>query len=980
MAIPFNHEVPSAPSTEPEQYSPTEFSSETALAPGVTQAADQTSAVITVVRDPAHNLGKHFRVKPDRSVAKTSSVSVSFGLAVQHHVPTHDDLAKLLEEVGNDPRAAIINARFGGIPIGERFAILSEREIEQRLGIPRSDRAQQKGVHLIQHEGQTIKAVGRFKENVSPSNWQLLDRDVDEHTPAHYATLTMREWLSALAAIIPGVDKTACVETPSTSSRVLRDGQPVGGGNGHLWVYVRDPADIERARAALIVRAAQADMTWLKPRYSRKDKDAVVGHGLTTLIDPSVWTVGRLVFDGRPTTDEGLTVEALSAVVHSGEHAELDTSAMVLPNPKDVRQIMRKAGIEMDIKLDGAGLRITANNLTLATEIETEDHGILTVREIIERGMSNKIRCQTPFRASASYAAFFNFGKDGIPFVHDVGTGITHWLNRLEADEVKLIRASAAVDQLLPKVEADSAAALEDEVVGPLATIKEAKPAEYQRKRNALKQANRHVSLTALDRAVKTRVEELSTAQTHHGYAKNILAHLIHEGWRPVGHQGQLYVLESATQLWLVHSTSALVRTVAELHDGMDNCQRSSDYRAVAEHAISLANDADYFSSAPTGVACPGGFYQIVGDAVTLVPLTADHRQRVMLEVTPAQKPTPTFDAFLHDTFKSEHDGEEAQQLSLVQEIAGAIMLGIMPRYQKAVLFYEPFGRAGKGTLERVLRALVPRAFVTAISPFKWSQDYHVATLAGARLNVVGELPENEAIPASSFKTVLGGDLITGRHPTHRPITFTNEAAHLFMSNHLITTKDQSEAFFSRWLIVDFPNSRLRTGLPLDPGLAERIVGNELPGIAYWALQGAMRLIHNGKFSASAAHDRLLAKWRRSTSSLDEFIYECCDLCPDYQVRRAGFYAEYSKWCGETGRKPFSKSRVKELLEHNLGMGVRLAEVNGYEIFRGLKLKPSNTHANPGEIVSIDDTDSTACLVPDKPTEGPASADPDIAF
>jgi phage/plasmid-associated DNA primase len=131
-----------------------------------------------------------------------------------------------------------------------------------------------------------------------------------------------------------------------------------------------------------------------------------------------------------------------------------------------------------------------------------------------------------------------------------------------------------------------------------------------------------------------------------------------------------------------------------------------------------------------------------------------------------------------------------------------------------------------------------------------------VATLAGSRLNVVGELPENEAIPASAFKSVIGGDLVTGRHPTHRPITFTNEAAHLFMSNHLITTKDQSEAFYSRWLIVGFPNSRLRSGLPIDPGLAERIIANELPGIAYWALEGAKRLSRTGGFSKSAAHDR----------------------------------------------------------------------------------------------------------------------------
>jgi len=62
------------------------------------------------------------------------------------------------------------------------------------------------------------------------------------------------------------------------------------------------------------------------------------------------------------------------------------------------------------------------------------------------------------------------------------------------------------------------------------------------------------------------------------------------------------------------------------------------------------------------------------------------------------------FVAFLHETFVSEHAGEEEEQVTLVQEIAGAIMLGLMPKHQKAVLFYEPYGRAGKGTLERIQR------------------------------------------------------------------------------------------------------------------------------------------------------------------------------------------------------------------------------------------------------------------------------------
>lgn len=972
--------TPPAPYAEQQRNNPPVNSFEAPDVASVTQVAEPTHAIITVVRDPEHILGKRFDINPDGTISKKAAVSLSFGIAVQHLVPTHEDLAKLLDEVGNNPHAALINASFIDIPIGEEFVILSEREIEERLGIPRSDRDRQKGIHQVEHDGKTYKAVGRFKENVRPSNWQLLDRDVDVQTPAQFANLSIEEWLAALSAIIPGVDQTRYIATPSTSSRVLRDGESFGSGNGHVWMYVRDPDDMERARASAMVRAAQANMTWLKPRYSRKDKDVIVGSGLTTILDPSVWSIGRLVFDGQPTVGEGLTVAPLSAVVHEGECQELDTSLMLLPDAKTVREITRKAGVEMDIKLDGDGLRIVANNLTLATEIETKEDGILSVREIIDRNIIGKLRCQTPFRDSESFAAFYTTNSDGIPFVYDSGTSTTHWLNAFEAEDVKLIRASAMVERLVPKIKEDSALALEDDAVSALATIKQAKPSEYQRKRAALKQANRDVSLSAIDSAVKSWEAEISSSPTHHGYAKNLLANLVHEMWRPVGYQGSLYVLDTGSNLWRAYPAPDLVRTVAEMHDGQDNCKRSSDYRAIAEHAVALATDEGYFANVPVGVACPGGFYHIVGNDITLVPVRPDHRQRVMLEITPTQKPAPEFDAFLHDTFKSKDEGEEEQQLMLVQEIAGAIMLGIMPKYQKAVLFFEPFGRAGKGTLERILRSLVPPTFVTAISPFKWGQDYHVATLAGSRLNVVGELPENESIPASSFKSVIGGDLITGRHPTHRPITFTNEAAHLFMSNHLITTKDQSEAFYSRWLIVDFPNSRLRSGLPLDPGLAERIITDELTGIAYWALEGASRLIRNGKFSKSAAHDRLMAKWRRSTSSLDEFIHECCELWSDCQVRRSDFYVAYSKWCGETGRKPFSKSRVKDLLEHNLGLGVRLAEVNGYEVFRGLKFKPAKKDSNKVSVAPIDDLVSLAPSEPDSPSLSPLSATSDIAF
>ena len=119
-------------------------------------------AIVTVVRDPNHHLGKRLDLNPDGTVIKESAVHLSFGIAVQHDVQTPEDFVELLNKVSEDPSAAITNASFDGIPVGEEFAILSEREIENRLGIPCTDREKQKGVHAIEYDGKPMKAVGRF--------------------------------------------------------------------------------------------------------------------------------------------------------------------------------------------------------------------------------------------------------------------------------------------------------------------------------------------------------------------------------------------------------------------------------------------------------------------------------------------------------------------------------------------------------------------------------------------------------------------------------------------------------------------------------------------------------------------------------------------------------------------------------------------------------------------------------------------------
>lgn len=903
--------------------------------------ATTSTNIITVVRDPSTTLGKKILFDADGLINKQASVNLSFGFAIQRNVETPDEFAALLKEVGEDPHAAIINAVFDDISIDEEFVILSAKALEQLTGIPRSDRDHQKGIHQITHKDKSYKAVGRFKENVQPSSWQYFDRDIDQHTPEALIKLSIEDWLSKIAKFTPGVSGLSYVHVSSTSARVLRDNTPVSSSNGHLWFKVKDPADIERFRTALLIAAAQAGVTWKKPRFSRKEQGKVVGHSLTTIIDTSVFTPGRLVFIGQPVVSGGLTVIPLQCTIHKGQADTLDTSKVTLPKPEIVREITLKAGVKLDVTRDGQSWRITANNLTLDTELETEDHGVMTVREYLKQGLG-KVRCQTPFRESSSYAAFISRSQDGKPFVHDVGTGITHWLNDEERGGCSLAIAKGKAKSIIERAAQDCGAPFEPTSVETLALIKKHDQAEFTRIRADLKKANKEISVVNLDKEIRAVATHENLAQTHHGYATDMMAELTVAGNRPVAYQGNLFVLDFGTSIWTKLPFETLTHRIAEAYDGHDNCTRSSDYSGIAGHVIRIATDDSFFTNVPVGLACTNGFHHLEGNQMRVAPLSASHRQRVLVDIALKKQDIPLFNDFLHTTFKSNEPEEEKQQITLLQEIVGAIVLGLMARYQKAVQFYDPFGRAGKGTLERIITSLIPDEFISAVSPFKWNGEYYLASLAGSRLNSVGELPDSKPIPAAEFKTVTGGDLLTGRHPTHRPFTFKNEAAHLFMSNHLITTNDHSEAFYTRWLIVEFPNSRLKTGLPIDPGLAERIIKNEISGIAHWALEGVIRLMENGKFSTSKAHDRLMTKWRRTTNSLEEFIHEECLLGNEKSlVRRSKFYEVYKDWCKDNGRHPFSKGRVKDLLASNINLGITHTSLDGYEIFRGIDFKPT---------------------------------------
>lgn len=376
-----------------------------------------TSDIITVVIDGINNLGKDFRLLADGAISKKSAVSVARGLACQYYVPDHAALETLLSIVSENTNAAIINAGWQHAAIGERFLFLSSKML---IGLDLEPES------ITTENG--LKAFARLKNHAKPSAWQLLDRDEDTFTPDWAAKQSFNQWRQSLNTILPGVADVKMLRALSSSARVLNaDGSTVGGGNGHIWVKVKDAADAERARSAIQARALEHDLAWTKPRLSRST-GLVCGRGFATIIDPSVWTIGRLVFVGRPTCSTGLTITPQQFEHIDGKNDVLDTSKAIVSVLKVFRASARH-GVKLRLNQEGSGYRSVMNNLSLDTELELGDGSIKTVRDLMIN-FTGKIRCQAPFRASSSMAAFMALDDNGNPFVFDSGTDTTHALEK----------------------------------------------------------------------------------------------------------------------------------------------------------------------------------------------------------------------------------------------------------------------------------------------------------------------------------------------------------------------------------------------------------------------------------------------------------------------------------------------------------------------------------------------------------------------
>ncbi|MEM3859397.1 MAG: phage/plasmid primase, P4 family [Candidatus Micrarchaeaceae archaeon] len=239
------------------------------------------------------------------------------------------------------------------------------------------------------------------------------------------------------------------------------------------------------------------------------------------------------------------------------------------------------------------------------------------------------------------------------------------------------------------------------------------------------------------------------------------------------------------------------------------------------------------------------------------------------------------------------------EDIPVIQEWSGYQLWVFGYPAQRAMMLVGDGGN-GKSVFISLIEALMGRNNRSAVCLQEFAEDkFSKADLFGKPSNLYADLPERDLKSVGVLKMLTGEDPIRAQEKHVKPFTFTNVAKLTFSCNKVPRVPEDTEGFFRRWIIVEFPYT-FEGSAKEDKELKNRLINDqtEISGFLNWALEGLQRLRASGwRFSYSKTVNEIREDYLVRSDPYKAFKMHCIIENASGEVGKDELYQAYKDHC-----------------------------------------------------------------------------------
>jgi P4 family phage/plasmid primase-like protien len=305
----------------------------------------------------------------------------------------------------------------------------------------------------------------------------------------------------------------------------------------------------------------------------------------------------------------------------------------------------------------------------------------------------------------------------------------------------------------------------------------------------------------------------------------------------------------------------------------------------------------------------------------------------IEFDYDPKAEPCERWIKFMEQLF-----GDDLESMYLLQEWMGYCLVGDTSQ-QKMMLMVGP-KRSGKGTIGRVLQALVGAGNVAGPTTTGLAGTFGLQQLIGKSLAIVSDARfagDGVSVVIERLLCISGEDALSIDRKYLGAVTLRLPTRFMLLTNELPRLTDSSGALAGRFVILRLTRSFYgREDVNLTQSLTE-----ELPGILLWAIEGLLRLRRQGHFTRPKSTADAMLEMEDLSSPVSAFVRDYCEVRAGVKVNVADLYAAWKRWCEQEGRSMVTSKQVfgRDLVAAVPSVNNRRNHETG-RFYEGITLKP----------------------------------------